>query len=565
MSRIFISYRREDSDIWAGRLADELREHFPPEQVFQDIASIDPGADFRTALDEALATAAAMLVVIGPRWLSAGDRSGRKRLESPADFVHQEVAESLRHPGIRVFPLLVNGAEMPTEDDLPEPLKPLARRQAFELTVRHWANDVAQLVQTLKRAPGLVDIRATSDEAGRQRAEQEAKRRGAEERTEKESRRSFREEARGRAAEDEARRKAAIGAHEEVATRKVAGSPTRKFSWKPLAAVGTIAAVALLVWLGQRELTEPPSVSAAASSTAAASGDKPSTSLRPFATAPSALTHEAPLPVGIKAGGTPQPARAAAGIKAEDLELTADKAQLAPGDTVKLTAKSQQAPANGKTLRLVGPAVLEASALGKWAACSGVPNCFELTSFAVNMPAVLELKVKAGATPGIFTAVLSESGGTEIKTLGLEIVAVSASPRSGRYALKACGSISDAKTKLEWLVGPDKNMTWDEARSWSNSLFVCGGGWQMPTTKQLATLYDASVTAGTGFSKNGRHYPAHIDQIFNGIGSGSWVWSSEAGGSQTASSFNFSQNVEVELAKNNSIYTVRAFAVRSAQ
>ena len=87
VSRIFISYRREDSDIWAGRLADELRKHVPVEQVFQDIASIDPGADVPTVLEEALATAAVMLVVIGPRWLSATDKNGRKRLESPADFV----------------------------------------------------------------------------------------------------------------------------------------------------------------------------------------------------------------------------------------------------------------------------------------------------------------------------------------------------------------------------------------------------------------------------------------------------------------------------------------------
>ena len=175
MSRIFISYRREDSDIWAARLADELRQHLPPEQVFQDIASIDPGADFRTVLDEALATAAAMLVVIGPHWLSATDRNGRKRLESPADFVHQEVAESLRRPGVRVFPLLVNGAEMPSEEDLPDSLKPLARRQAFELTVRHWANDVAHLVQALKRGPSRTDIRTTDEETARRREAQEAK------------------------------------------------------------------------------------------------------------------------------------------------------------------------------------------------------------------------------------------------------------------------------------------------------------------------------------------------------------------------------------------------------
>jgi formylglycine-generating enzyme required for sulfatase activity len=187
-SRIFISYRREDSDIWVGRLADELRKRFPPEQIFQDIASIDPGADFRTVLNEALSTAAAVLVVVGPRWLSATDKQGRKRLDNPADLVRQEIAESLRRPGVRVFPLLVNGAEMPAEEDVPEPLKALCHRQSFDLTVRHWANDVAQLVQTLKRVPGLsdADIREAAEAAVRVRAQQEAQHREAEERTAKE-------------------------------------------------------------------------------------------------------------------------------------------------------------------------------------------------------------------------------------------------------------------------------------------------------------------------------------------------------------------------------------------
>lgn len=202
-SRIFISYRREDSDIWVGRLADELRKHFPPEQIFQDIASIDPGADFRTVLNEALATAAAMLIVIGPRWLSATDKQGRKRLENPSDLVRQEIAESLRRPGVRVFPLLVNGAEMPAEEDVPEPLKALCHRQSFDLTVRHWANDVAQLVQTLKRVPGLsyAGAREAAEETTRLQAGQEPQRRQAEQRAAK-------EEAQRVAAAKEAKRKA---------------------------------------------------------------------------------------------------------------------------------------------------------------------------------------------------------------------------------------------------------------------------------------------------------------------------------------------------------------------
>lgn len=251
MARIFISYRREDSDIWVSRLVDELRKHFPPEQVFQDIASIDPGADFVEALEKGLSTAAVMLAVIGQRWLSATDKQGRRRLDMPGDFVRQEIAESLRRPGVGVFPLLVNGAEMPAEEELPEPLKALHRRQAFELTVRHWHEDVAQLVQTLKLAPGFSDDRR-ADEFTRPGAEQAAQRRGAEERAAKEeaeriaaedrAKKKAEEDARRQAAEEEAQRKAAEEARrkaEEEDRRKVEEEARRKATIAPPEEVAT--------------------------------------------------------------------------------------------------------------------------------------------------------------------------------------------------------------------------------------------------------------------------------------------------------------------------------------
>jgi formylglycine-generating enzyme required for sulfatase activity len=154
-SRIFISYRRADSEQAAGRLAEDLRRHFAPEQVFQDFASIDPGADFIEAVQLGLDTCAAVLVMIGTGWLGAADRQGRRRLDLPDDLVRHEVVESLKHPDVRVFPVLVGDANMPSAADLPEPLQPLTRRQAFPLTVRHWPNDVTQLVGHLKRVPGL--------------------------------------------------------------------------------------------------------------------------------------------------------------------------------------------------------------------------------------------------------------------------------------------------------------------------------------------------------------------------------------------------------------------------
>lgn len=155
MAKIFVSYRRDDSEIWATKLAESLACEFPSGQVFRDLAAIAPGADFAATLQEALAQSVAVIIVIGPRWLSVTDKTGARRIDQSNDFVRQEVEESLSRANVRVFPVLVAGAHMPTADELPESLKPLARRQAIELTVRHWAHDVDGLVQSLDPLPGL--------------------------------------------------------------------------------------------------------------------------------------------------------------------------------------------------------------------------------------------------------------------------------------------------------------------------------------------------------------------------------------------------------------------------
>lgn len=166
VSRVFINYRREDTGMSVGRLADDLRDRLPLVEVFQDIDSIAPGADFIEALQQALDDCAAVLVVIGPKWISLADHRGQRLLDAPDDWVRQEIVAALQRPGVRVFPVLVEGALMPSEADLPDDVKPLHRRQAHELTVRHWGRDVDDLVQILLRVPALA-AQAAGDE-GRQ-------------------------------------------------------------------------------------------------------------------------------------------------------------------------------------------------------------------------------------------------------------------------------------------------------------------------------------------------------------------------------------------------------------
>src|SRR5688500_9463232 len=94
-SRIFISYRRDDSAGHAGRLADHLHRRFGSARVFLDIDTIQPGADFPTVLRSSLQETVAMLVVIGPSWTSLAGADGVRRLDDPADFVRLEVEAAL--------------------------------------------------------------------------------------------------------------------------------------------------------------------------------------------------------------------------------------------------------------------------------------------------------------------------------------------------------------------------------------------------------------------------------------------------------------------------------------
>ena len=151
MAGVFISYRRGPTSPYAGRLHDRLTAEHGRARVFMDVDAIAPGVDFAERIKSAVVTADATLVVIGPDWLTAADAGGRRRVDDPADFVHLEVAEALRHRGL-VVPVLVQGARMPAPDELPKPLRELSRRNAVELRDARWASDVNDLATSLRMA-----------------------------------------------------------------------------------------------------------------------------------------------------------------------------------------------------------------------------------------------------------------------------------------------------------------------------------------------------------------------------------------------------------------------------
>jgi len=147
---IFISYRRDDSAGYAGRLYDRLAAHFGADRVFMDVEGIEPGTDFVVAIEKAVASCRVLIVLIGDEWLSVTDAAGRRRLDDPHDFIRLETSTALTRD-IRVVPVLLDGTPMPPVDALPRELQALVRRQAVELTHKQWEATSGELIRTLEK------------------------------------------------------------------------------------------------------------------------------------------------------------------------------------------------------------------------------------------------------------------------------------------------------------------------------------------------------------------------------------------------------------------------------
>ncbi len=162
MARIFISYRRQDSKYQARSIYAAFAREVGRENVFMDVDSIPPGANFRKILKDWVDQCEVLLALIGPDWIDARDpQTGQRRLENASDFVRIEVSEALGRD-IPVVPVLLDGAALPQSHQLPDNLKELCDRQAEFVEYRSFDADVERLIKKLqlgKPQPGPAPIK----------------------------------------------------------------------------------------------------------------------------------------------------------------------------------------------------------------------------------------------------------------------------------------------------------------------------------------------------------------------------------------------------------------------
>ncbi len=148
--RIFISYRRSDTQHLAGRIADRLRSDKDIDEVFLDVDGIAPGEEFETRIKKAIADSTVCLVLIGQNWLGLHDGATetRPRIFDDRDFIRLETRVALAS-GRKVVPVLVEEVAMPREQDLPEDLYNLLRLNAVSIRHLHFNQDMESLLDGL--------------------------------------------------------------------------------------------------------------------------------------------------------------------------------------------------------------------------------------------------------------------------------------------------------------------------------------------------------------------------------------------------------------------------------
>jgi len=155
--RVFISYRRADTANQAGWLAERLAGHYGRPQVVKDVDSIQLGNDFAEVIAAAVTSCDALVALIGHQWLAAA--------AGPNDFVRVEIESALTR-GIRVIPVLVDGARMPTAAELPPGLAMLAQPPPLSLGAANPEGDVSRLTQVLDQTIAARSAQWQATQAG---------------------------------------------------------------------------------------------------------------------------------------------------------------------------------------------------------------------------------------------------------------------------------------------------------------------------------------------------------------------------------------------------------------
>lgn len=158
--RIFINYRRVDSSDIAQSIYDRLKKEWEADIIYRDVDSLPLGTDLKE-IEAQIINSDMLLVVIGPTWLDC-EKDGEKRLFALKDWVRNEIEIGLEIE-INVIPVLVSGAKMPNDKELPETIRRLVNQNRAELSNLKFEDDMGRLIKKTREIPSSIPSRLTRE------------------------------------------------------------------------------------------------------------------------------------------------------------------------------------------------------------------------------------------------------------------------------------------------------------------------------------------------------------------------------------------------------------------
>jgi TIR domain len=152
-AKIFLSYRREDTAGYAGRIQERLAKQFGQVTLFIDVDAIPLGANYPEVLLEEVGKCEVFIALMGERWREAlADKTNRGLV----DFFRLEIATALHGSDVRVIPIFLDDAKAPEAKDLPEDIRDLAQKNGHRIRHDAFDDDMNRLIKKLKEElPGL--------------------------------------------------------------------------------------------------------------------------------------------------------------------------------------------------------------------------------------------------------------------------------------------------------------------------------------------------------------------------------------------------------------------------
>jgi hypothetical protein len=133
---VFISYRRDDSLAFAGRLADFIRTKYGPQSVFLDTENVASGSNWSKRIHSGLEACSGLIVVISPKW--------QARLSDEDDWPRMEIRAAI-DANKPILPIVSDMSLVPSRDELPSDICALADQQALEVRPDRFHHDCAQM------------------------------------------------------------------------------------------------------------------------------------------------------------------------------------------------------------------------------------------------------------------------------------------------------------------------------------------------------------------------------------------------------------------------------------